>query len=69
MLSVDFSGGAEDKAAGRFTLVVRVSECMVAFGVDRCKLRVPVVTTVNASLPLKCPVCCCWGRETGLCVL
>lgn len=71
MLSVGFSGHAEDKAAGGFTLVVCVSECMVAFGVDRCKLWVPVVTTVNASLPLKCPVCCCccWGRERGLCVL
>lgn len=68
MVSVGFSGRAEDKVAGRFTLVVCVSECMVAFGVDRCKLWVPVVTNVNASLLLKCPVCCCWGQERGLCV-
>lgn len=50
MLSVGCSGRAKDKAAGQFTLVVYVSECMVAFGVDRCRLWVPVVTVVDASL-------------------
>lgn len=69
MLSVGFSGRAEGKAAGYFTLVVCVSEeCMVAFGVDRCRLGVPVVTAVNALFLLKCPVCCCWGWDRGLCV-
>lgn len=68
MLSVGCSGRAKDKAAGRFTLVVYVSECMVAFGVDRCRFWVPVVTAVDASLLLKCPVCCCWGLAPGDCV-
>lgn len=71
MLSVGCSGRSKDKAPGRFTLVVYVSECMVAFGVDRCRLWVPVVTAVNASItPFKMSCLLLLGAGAGgLCVL